>query len=116
MDRHQDRSRGSSGAMPWRIVGLAGLLLGGMVLGPALGNSTVMRAHEPAAPAPLVFDMVTVIDVEQGRLLKEQRVVIVGNHIRTMGSVLSVPMPVGAHVVHANGKYLIPGAPHSISC
>jgi hypothetical protein len=88
---------------------LAGLMLTGMVLGPALCNSAVMRAHEAAAPAPLVFDRVTVVDVEHGLLVRDQRVVVVGNRIHAMGLVSSVRIPAGAQVVDARGKYLIPG-------
>jgi hypothetical protein len=58
---------------------------------------------------PLVFDRVTVVDVEHGQLIRDQRVVIVGNRIRAMGQLSSVRMPAGAQVVDASGKYLIPG-------
>jgi hypothetical protein len=69
-----------------------------------------VAAQQPAAaPVPLVFDGVTVIDVQQGRRLPAQRVVIVGNRIRAMGSGRTVQMPAGARVVDAQGKYLIPG-------
>jgi hypothetical protein len=56
-----------------------------------------------------VLDGVTVIDVQQGRRIPSQRVVIVGNRIRSMGSERTVPVPKGARVVDARGKYLIPG-------
>jgi len=66
-------------------------------------------APQPATGAPLVFDRVTVVDVEQGRLLADQRVVITDNRIRAMGDVGTIPMPKDAQVVDARGKYLIPG-------
>jgi hypothetical protein len=106
MDCRLGRSRGTT---LWKMIGLAGLMLASVMLGPALGDSAVVRAHEPAAAVPLVFDRVTVVDVEHGRLLREQRVVIVGNRIHTMGSVRTVRIPAGARVVDARGKYLIPG-------
>jgi imidazolonepropionase-like amidohydrolase len=89
----------------------AALALVGVTLAPAVGSLAVMRAQQTrqAAPTPLVFDGVTVIDVEQGRRLPAQRVVVVGTRIRTVGSVSAVPLPVGARVVDARGKYLIPG-------
>ena len=62
-----------------------------------------------AGPTPLVFDHVTVIDVEQGHRLRNQRVLMVGNRIRAVGNPRVVPLPVGARVVDAQGKYLIPG-------
>src|SRR5690349_11962378 len=61
-----------------------------------------------AAGAPLVFDSVTVIDVEQGKLFPDQRVVIDGNHIKAVGSLALVALPKGAQVVPAKNKYLIP--------
>ena len=60
-------------------------------------------------PAPLVFDHVTVIDVVHGHRLRNQRVVISGNRIHALGSVNVIHLPTGAHVVNAQGKYLIPG-------
>jgi hypothetical protein len=84
-------------------------VLVGMVLVPTVNGVAVAYAQQPATTAPLVFDGVTVIDVQQGRRLAAQRVVIVGNRIRTVGSVSTVRMPTGARVVDAHGKYLIPG-------
>ncbi len=61
------------------------------------------------AAAPLVFDKVTVVDVEQGKLVADQRVVIVGNRIQRVGAVAAVPVPQGARLIDARGKYMIPG-------
>ncbi len=66
-------------------------------------------AQQPASPSAVMFDGVTVVDVEQGKLLPDQRVVIAGNRIRTVGAARAVKAPAGAHVVDARGKYLIPG-------
>jgi hypothetical protein len=51
---------------------------------------------------------VTVIDVQQDRHLRDQRVVIVGNRIRAMGDAQRLALPAGASVVEAHRKYLIP--------
>ena len=86
------------------------LTLVGMALAPAMGNIALVRAQQAAAPTPLVFDGVTVIDVQQGRRLPMQRVVIVGNRIRACRKRRRpVLVPAGARVVDARGKYLIPG-------
>ncbi len=77
----------------------------------------VLPAAAPAAAAvqrstagaPLVFDHVVVVDVERGRLVPDQRVVIKGSRIQAVGDVGKVNMPKGASVVDARGKYLIPG-------
>ena len=49
-------------------------------------------------PASLMFDGVTVVDVEQGTLLPDQRVVIAGNRITVVGRAGAVTAPEGAQV------------------
>jgi len=72
---------------------------------PRIGHAQKMA---PAA-TPVVFDGVTVVDVEHGTLLPTQRVVIVGNRIQAIGKADAITIPRGAQVVDAHGKYLIPG-------
>lgn len=68
------------------------------------------QAQRPAAAAmALVFDRVTVVDVEQGKLFSDQRVVITGNRIEAVGGTKAVKIPNRAQVVDARGKYVIPG-------
>ena len=79
------------------------------------GHPSPLTAQSSTAVAdrglerPLVFDGVTVIDVQNGHRLTAQRVVIIGNRIQTIGSVQTVPMPAGGRVIDARGKFLIPG-------
>ena len=40
---------------------------------------------------PLVFDHATIVDVERGRVVPAQRLVVTGRHIRAVGPVRSVP-------------------------
>jgi hypothetical protein len=90
----------------WGISGLgtaAALVLVGAV------PATASAQQSMAAPTSLVFDGVTVVDVESGKLVPDQRVVITGNHVQAVGSLGSVSIPKGAQVVPAKGKYLIPG-------
>ena len=86
----------------------------------ALGSPPIRLAAQrsPAALAEgaparaataIVFDGVTVIDVQHGYRRAAQRVVIVGNRIHAMGTAGAVHIPTGAQVVDARGKYLIPG-------
>lgn len=65
--------------------------------------------RQAVAPAALVFDRVTVVDVERGTLVPDQRVVVVGNRIHAMGPARVTARPKGAWIVNARGKYLIPG-------
>jgi hypothetical protein len=71
-------------------------------------RASAQQSATATAPA-LVFDGVTVVDVEQGKLVPAQRVVITGNRIETVGNAGTVKAPKGAQVVAASGKYLIPG-------
>ena len=79
------------------------------------GRAATVLLITAAAPAPsavapsLVFDGVTVVDVEQGKLISDQRVVITGNRIEAIGPADKLKLPNGAQVVDARGKYLIPG-------
>src|SRR5262252_7672098 len=59
-----------------------------------------------AQGTPLAFTHVTVIDVEGGRAVPGQTVVVHNGHIT---AVSEQPAPPGAHVIDAGGKYLIPG-------
>src|SRR5881394_4253435 len=104
-------ARGSSRSTLLWGIGLAVCGLATMGMAGEKGNDPLSSAESPRAVvnAPLVFDMVTVVDVERGKLLPNRRVVIVGNRIQAAGSADSVKMPAGAQVVDAKGKYLIPG-------
>src|SRR5689334_10176574 len=99
---HGCRAAKTAGKWVWRTVAL--------VL--AWASPPEARAQQPAAQpatASLVFEGVTVIDVEQGKHLADQRVVVTGNRIAAVGDAMAVKVPEGARVVDAKGKYLIPG-------
>ena len=67
------------------------------------------RTQVAPEPADLAFTHVNVIDVETGDVLPEQTVLIARNRIQALGPSSRVPVPLGAQVVEARGKYLIPG-------
>jgi len=72
--------------------------------------AAAQRAESTATnPTPVVFDEVTVVDVEHDKLIPDQRVVVVGTRIQAVGRASNVTLPPAAHVVDAHGKYLIPG-------
>ena len=60
-----------------------------------------------AQEAPVAITGVTVIDVESGRRLADQTVIVRGNRIAEAGAGLRVPS--GARVVDGAGRFLIPG-------
>ncbi len=62
----------------------------------------------PAQPkAPIVFTHVTIIDVTGAASKRDTTVVITGDRISAIGD--NLPVPAGAQVVDATGKFLIPG-------
>ncbi len=63
-------------------------------------------AHKPPA-AGLAYTHARVLDVERGRWLADQTVVVVGDKITAVGAKLAPPA--GAEVVDLAGKALIPG-------
>ncbi len=87
-----------------RIGALVGI--SAMLAAPVLPAQT---SGETAQGAVLVFDGVSVVDVEQGKVILDQRVVVVGNRIQVIGSNSEVKMPDQAHVIAARDKFLIPG-------
>ena len=74
-----------------------------LVLLPACGPAKAPAPFD----TPIAFTHATVVDVETGRLLPNQTVVVAGNRIRDVGP--AVRVGAGARVVDARGKYLIPG-------
>jgi imidazolonepropionase-like amidohydrolase len=57
----------------------------------------------------IVFNHVTVIDMNGGAPKAGMTVVVAGDRIAALGPVGSVRVPKGARVIDASGKYLIPG-------
>src|SRR5690349_9332253 len=113
MDYDRDRSRErSTVAVRWNTKGASVPVSSAAVLvllGVGGAVPTAAGAQQTTAVTSLVFDGVTVVDVEHGKLRPTQRVVITGNRIKAMGAAASVKAPTGARVVDARGKYLIPG-------
>jgi imidazolonepropionase-like amidohydrolase len=101
--RARAKFKGGIGRGASALRGAAILVLAGAV--PAAASSQ----QRTSAPTSLVFDGVSVLDVQTGRLVPAQRVVVVGNRIQAMGSAREVKRPQGARVINARGKYLIPG-------
>ena len=78
----------------------------------------VLAALLVAAPTPLAqvprqshlaIVRITVVDVETGRAIPDQTVVVNAGRITAMGAAKSLPAPAGAQVIDGSGKFLIPG-------
>jgi hypothetical protein len=65
-------------------------------------------AHRPPA-AGLAFTHARVLDVERGRWIADQTVVVVGDTITTVGPSRTTKVPAGAETVDLAGKALLPG-------
>jgi imidazolonepropionase-like amidohydrolase len=66
------------------------------------------HAHRPPA-AGLAYTNARVLDVERGRWLERQTVLVVGDTIRAVGPAARVAIPRGAEVVDLAGRALVPG-------
>ena len=75
-----------------------------------LGSACAQR-HQGVAPsgATLVLERANIIDVENGRVVPHQTIVIVGSRIVAIRSSSNVALPTSWQVVDAAGKYVIPG-------
>src|SRR5687768_11781835 len=67
------------------------------------------QTKSPAAPQPLVFTHVTVIDMTDAKLKPEMTLIVLGNRISVIGKTEKVRLPKNAQVIDAAGKFLIPG-------
>jgi imidazolonepropionase-like amidohydrolase len=65
-------------------------------------------AHRPPA-AGLAYTHARVLDVEKGKWIADQTVVVVGDTITAVGPAKKVKVPAGAEVVDLGGRALIPG-------
>ncbi len=64
-------------------------------------------AHRPSHA--VVFAHANVFDATTATMLRDQNVIVVGNHIQAVGPAASVPAPPDAEIVDATGKTLLPG-------
>ena len=66
--------------------------------------------HAQAPPQPhLAIVDITVVEVETGRTIPEQTVVVNAGRIAAIGAAKSVQVPAGAQVIDGKGRFLIPG-------
>ena len=73
-----------------------------------LSLTAVSHAQAPPQP-PLAIVGVTVVDVEAGRTIPNQTVVVNAGRIAALGATKSVQVPGGAQVIDGSGKFLLPG-------
>jgi imidazolonepropionase-like amidohydrolase len=93
------------------VVGLAAAaLLGGTAwLAPAPWPTATPEVAPAPQEAVTAFRGVTVIPMDSERRLTDRTVIVSGGRIQSIGPSASTPIPGGANVVEAAGKFLIPG-------
>ena len=74
----------------------------------ALAFALVLGAA-PARADDVAFNHVTVVDVVEGRLIRDQMVRVAGGRIVDMAPAAGTRIPKGTRVIDATGKFLIPG-------
>jgi imidazolonepropionase-like amidohydrolase len=80
-----------------------------------LGMTIAFAANAAAQARPIGITHVTVLDLEQGKRLRDQTVVIEAERISTIGPSSQVRVPDGYGVVDGRGKFIIPGFIASIA-
>ena len=71
--------------------------------------SSALGVHFAAAPEAVVFTHVAIVQPGRTATEPDRTVVVIGDRIAEIGRTGEVPIPPGARVVDATGKYLIPG-------
>jgi hypothetical protein len=69
----------------------------------------MQRVSGEHRPEPLVFDHVAVVSMTNSGAQPDQRVVVDGGIIRSVGPSSRTPVPPGARVVDGRGRWLLPG-------
>jgi hypothetical protein len=74
-----------------------------------LDKRAAQRLADSPPAAGLAFTHARVLDVEKGRWIPDQTVVVVGETIKAVGPAKSTKVPAGAETVDLGGKALLPG-------
>ncbi|HEY1957319.1 MAG TPA: amidohydrolase family protein [Polyangiaceae bacterium] len=78
-------------------------------IGRARDKRLAQSLAHPAPAAGLAFTHARVLDVEHGRWLDDQTVVVVNGLIKSVGPAASARVPAGAETIDLGGKALLPG-------
>ena len=92
------------------IVALAALYIYESDLRSAWVKPGIDQEEIPAGvDTPVVFENVTVIPMDSERILEGQTVVVRDQSIADIGTSAEIEIPIDAHIVNGEGRYLIPG-------
>jgi imidazolonepropionase-like amidohydrolase len=76
---------------------------------PLLGSPAPAQGSQAARDGDLAISRVTVVDVERGRLISDQTVVVKGGRVTAVEPSSRTRLASGVRNVDGSGKYLIPG-------
>jgi imidazolonepropionase-like amidohydrolase len=79
------------------------------ILGLAGAGPTSELSAEALAAQPLAIVHAAVVDVEAGRLIPDQTVLVEGERIVAVGAAGELRVPAGSRIVEAAERYLVPG-------
>jgi imidazolonepropionase-like amidohydrolase len=86
------------------------LLLSVLVVALCLSSPAVgIRSQTPDSDQPLVIQGGSIVDVVRGTLIPNSVVVIEGERITHIGTAGQMTVPANAHVIRADGKFVMPG-------
>jgi len=80
-----------------------------MVAAAAVAGAQLLVRAQPATAPITAITGGTLIDVRSGERVPQAVVLIDGDRIKSVGRAGSLPVPAGAQIVDARGKWLIPG-------
>jgi imidazolonepropionase-like amidohydrolase len=75
----------------------------------ALARPTAVFPQAVASGAPVAITGASVLNVEDGSVIRNAVVVVNGDRIQAIGPAGSTPVPAGAQTIPLDGKWLIPG-------
>jgi imidazolonepropionase-like amidohydrolase len=84
------------------------LLVSGTFLHAATPGGTFALAPPPPGP-PTALVGASIVDVEEGQIIKDGVVVVEGDRIVSTGPAASVKIPDGARIIELDGQFLVPG-------
>lgn len=88
---------------------LAATLLASLPLTGFAKPTAVFPQATAATGAPVAITGATVVNVEDGSLIRDAVIVIDGDRIKAIGPAASTPVPANARKLPLDGKFLIPG-------
>ena len=89
------------------LTGVLAVILSWPTAGPS--RDALAHAQAPAAPRVVAIVGASVVDLNGRAAIADAAVIVEGDRIKAVGPAASTPMPPGAEVIRAAGKWVVPG-------